>query len=1305
MPTIQEIKAREVVDTPLLLFECALSNGQVERWSTHQVSFDGNLYAARVQRHDFFEIQALSDGGIDGPARLSLALANADSHFSQIERNTGWRGARLLVRFIFYDLKAGAATSPDSVVFRGIANPPDEITESAMRLTFSNRLSLQRVLLPETRIQRRCPWNFPSTLAQRTEARDGADKGKYSAFIRCGYSPDVLDGLGNLNGAAPFTTCDFTRAACQQRGMFDTDASGNPTRRFGGIEFLPATILVKSFGEKTAHLSQMQANEAKYNDFVPLVYGTAWYEPPVIFARNDGNLTHFEVLLGIGELNGILRVVVNDAEIPPGDAGGSTATGWYNVVSLGNRTGGFNLDFGPEGTDDPHGSMAVLSVVVPNRINGGRSLPRIQVLLQGMQLSTFDASGVFVSDAFNNNPAWVLLDILRRSGWDFDELDLESFAAAAGYCDEQIETRDLNGNPKWIPRYQCNLVISKRRSAAELVRAIRNGSALYLTYGSDGKLQLRAEDSIAGQQPARPEYSNSSELLNGGWPAYEFGDGSSAFTDILVRENGEPAIRFWTRSTADSPNRFSLEFQDEFNEYQQDSLSVVDHEDALAVGYEVSGALNAAGIPNFNQAGRIIRLNLDRSIRGNLYVEFESGLRALGLKPGDLITLTYLKEGFTRQLFRVIKVAPGLNYRLSRITGQMHDDLWYADASGEITLAGGRRRPAFETGIPRPLAGSELDQYGEPQFGIAETLGESADGSGFTRLAVSFAQPRLPGGTTLGVPLVNPTADTDLTGGTLNGGTTYYYAVSANDAADAESGLSFLIRARTPAGPNTCTATLRDLSFPPGAASFNVYRGPNPEQLLRIASGQTIAATFTDAGAASELIPPPDRNFDHANFYWRVEILPETPATDFSPSTIGNSSLQLLVDEDVGRIARIQRGKGAGQERVIASHTATVLTLEPPWDVTPDATSVFVIAESAWQPGASGRVSPVSFEAPNTDDVLHISGRAANVNNQECAYELSPLTRWRLGGAPGGALDGDVPPEPFFGISCAGQGSFEISGVSFTDLNNTRTITSGTAVIYHWDELAGAPAINLQTAAGETETVLQLSAAPAAQPGDYLQIDRELFQVTAVQGSPPQYTVTRALLGSTAAAHAAQAPIYHLSEKVFILTFFRDFFGSPASGSYSYPVILPYVRIAAATLFVTNVRGNSPTGTAIFTQNADSGVRTLDGGEVSLQVQGYLAIQTGAVPLVVMDTRRAIRDVRAVVAEAPVLYPVELRVTNNGQPWCSLTIAAGSTEAPYIDGLALPALNTDAQIGLDIVSVGQTTDSSPGRDLTVTIRF
>ena len=84
----------------------------------------------------------------------------------------------------------------------------------------------------------------------------------------------------------------------------------------------------------------MLDNSAKYNDAVPIVYGAGWIRSPLILARNDGNLTHMEALLGMGVVDSVLKVVVNDIEIPIGVAGKDmTTTGWYSLVTTGTRNG------------------------------------------------------------------------------------------------------------------------------------------------------------------------------------------------------------------------------------------------------------------------------------------------------------------------------------------------------------------------------------------------------------------------------------------------------------------------------------------------------------------------------------------------------------------------------------------------------------------------------------------------------------------------------------------------------------------------------------------------------------------------------------------------------------------------------------------------------------------------------------------------------------------------------------------------------------------------------------------------------
>ena len=1296
MQSIFDLRGAEVTDTPLLVFDCVLPNGQTEHWSTHGVTAGGTTYAARVLQHTIFEIQTASDQGVDGVPRISMVLANADSHFSEIERSCGWKGARLTVGFLFYDLRNGAALTDTSVIFQGTCNPPDEIREGTFRITATNRMNLQRLLLPQVRIQRRCPWDFPATADQRAEAVNGGASGKYSRYYRCGYSAGEAGGTGSLNGGAPFISCGYTRGDCQARGMF---------ANFGGIEFVPPAISVRTAGDKNWHTAAVSVNTAQYNDFVPMVYGTAWCAPPVVFARNDGNLTRMEVLLGMGEMQGVISVLVNGVEIPLGVSGANmTGTGWYNILSLGTRTGAFDRNFvdgsgNPAG--DPYGSMAYLSVVVPNQLSTGVTLPTVKVLVQGLKLPVYAADGTFQAEQFSNNPAWVLLDVLRRTGWSTSELDLVSFAAAAAYCDEPIAALDIYGNPITLPRFGCNLVLQKRQSAGNVVRGVRTTARMLLTYGPNGVLQVRVENSAGLDQPNKPAYSNStSGLSGGGWPGYEFGDGSNGFSGILRKATGEPAVRLYSRSIADTPNRFTVEFQDSLNEYQQDSYELVDPADIALCDQEVSATLPALGIPNFDQAGRILKLNLDKSVRGNTYIEFDTSVKSFGVRPGDLITVTYLKEGFNRQIFRILKIAPGLNNRVATITGQIHDDDWYADSNGQsISASGGRRQAGAGAGPPRPLIGTVADANGDLQFGVAETDTTSSDGTVQTSVAVSFVTPATTSTTPgPGIPMVDLSA-TIGTGGSLKSAETLYYAISGVDSAGNEGLLSFIVRAMVVSDGSSVTLT--GLSFEPGTNGFNVYRGSTPAQLFQIASNQPAAAQFTDTGAPKLAVAPPDPNFDHANFYWRMELQPEIGVTIHSATTVGNDSLQMTANRYRGMIARITRGTGAGQERAVAANTVTALTVSPAWEAMPDATSFFVVAEAGWHFGALAKSSPVEFEVPNrAGETVELMGRSANASDTECTAELSTVTRWQIGGS--GTSDSAVPPLPFFGLGAGpGGGTVELSGVSFSDLTNTRTVSAATLMLHYWDELRGKPTISLSAALGAADTLVALSGAGGAQAGSFIQIEDEVLLVESVLSNGMQYQVTRGLHGSPASAHAVQTPVYGLTFKTAIASFPRDFFGSPYSGSWSYSISLPDVRVASAELYVTNQQGNSPVRAICLTNSLDSGLRTLSGGQYSIQVDGFLAVDQSAAPALVIEASHAVRDVFAVlgkVADAPV----NLQVNVNGTAYCSLTVAPGMTTSTAADGKALGPLLEKSSVSLSVLSVGTT---YPGSDLTVIVRL
>jgi hypothetical protein len=1013
-----------------------------------------------------------------------------------------------------------------------------------------------------------------------------------------------------------------------------------------------------------------------------------------------------EVLLGMGPIQDVQIVLVNQIQIPVRQSGKNmTSTGWYNAISLGGRNGAFDPNFAdaagnPAG--DPYGSMAYLSVVVPNQISNGQSLPNVQVLADGLQLPIYTADGTYQNTEFTANPAWILLDILQRSGWGTQNIDLTTFAAAAAYCDQQIQTQDLNGNNILIPRFQCNLCLQWRRNAADTIRGIRNAARLLFTYSVGGLLQLQVENSIALQQPLLPAWSNSTEPLNGGWPAYEFSDGSTGVANILRKANGEPSVQVFSRSIADTPNQVTVEFQDAFNGYQQDSLLTVDVADTALTGQVITTALMALGIPNYDQAARVSQFTLDKAVSGNTYITFDTNVKALGLRPGDIITVTYLKEGFERQPFRITKIAPGVNYRVTTITGQIEQDEWYADTNGQIPGGTGATLQSNSgVSVPRPLLGNIVDSSGNPEYQIVESSNNSSDGGVDEELTVGFVAPSSIATGGPAIPLVSLAAMIGA-GGTLAGNQILYYAVSAIDSAENESSLSFTILARIPPGPNTNSVTLSRLSFDGNTVSFNVYRGPSPQQLGRIASSQAPSSSFTDTGLPAQVWAPPDPNFDHANFYWRTELQPPYAATIATANTVGNSTAEMGGATYTGMIVRILSGTGADQEFAIASNTATTLTLTQSWAVQPDATSLFVVAEAAWHFAASAKSSPVVFEIPNETGVtLHIQGRGANVNNLEGPPLLSTLTRWTIGG--GGLGDMAVPPQPVFGLGTSQleSGTVELSGVSFPTLTNTTSVTAGTLTMHYWNELAGNTPYSLSAAMAATDTALNLTPAGNAQAGWFVQVEEEVMQVVAVENGGLQYQVTRSMHGTTAAVYAAQVAVYQLLSKVAIIPFPVTFFGSPLSGNWSYPMPLANTKIASAELFVTNSRGNSPTGAINLTQSVDYGLRTLSGGQYSFQVQGFLAVDSNPAPNVIVESAHAVQDVYAVVKQAPVGGPIVIALSQNGSPYCILTIPDGATVSQDVDGFGMPVL-AQAQLSIAITGVGQT---SPGADLTVILRM
>lgn len=1309
MSTFFELKEAVSTATPLLCFDFLFTDGHRERFAAQECIVEGNTYTRRVIEQQLHENSLGGDDSIGAFTRIGITLSNSDGLLTQVERTHGFKGAEVTVRFVFLEPGTGTLASTPAEVFRGVADMPSVIDESRVVLLAENRFSLFHAKLPATPLQRRCPWHFPYDAETRTEAVDGGANGRHSMFYRCGYSAGIPGGKGNLDGSVPFTSCAGTRTDCASRGMLDSDENNQTTRRFGGFTYLPASILVRTHGSRALQPAIVNGNHPQSNDVAPLVYGQGWLTPPLIHSLNDGNLTRMLLLLCDGPVEEVQRVVVNGAEIPAAVEGRDmSSTGWFKRVASGSREGSFlskpdNDGYYPEA--DPHGSMTTLEVVIPNALQKGSASPSVEVLLKGLRLLTFSESGAAAGFVFSSNPAWVLLDVLLRSGWQMTELDLPSFARAAGHCDELVEVGLWNGATRMQPRFSCNLVLQKRRSVAEILRGLREASFLFLRGTAAGLLEAVVESTVALQQPSKDALSNAIEPLNGGWPVYEFGDGTGGRGGILRGSSGAPAFRMFCKPASDCPNRIFAEFQDAWNDFQTDRVSLFDSREVRRRKQEVVQSSRAMGLSTYPQAARAVYLALKRSTHGNLLVEFETGLRGLGVRPGDLITVSYPKHGLDRQLFRVSRLSPSADLQTTRIVAQLHDDAWYSDVVlDEIGGIDRYRRPGSAFSAPRPLCGKVVYADGTTNFDIVEIAAPVSDGSYRVQISCGFLLPTNTVSGELAAPLVPLSAAIIPEAGSLPPGETYYYRFTCADGNGNESEVTPPVAVQIPTGASGYGVSVQQIQAETEASEIRVYRGPAVDVSYLIATLPASATTFTDNGLPYLPSVPPDTNFHHANFYWREEVHPAAPNSAAESGSISWASATWTEDQFQGKLVWIVSGKGQGQERVITANNANTLFVEP-WNVIPDHTSSFAIAQPTWQLGCKTTGTPASFQIPNTSGaVVEILGVAANALDAESPANRSVITRWTVGGGSLVPVDAEAPGLPVFTLSTRGNGDLRLSGVGFDTLENTATIQSGTAEIYYRDELLGLPSARLIGAIDDAATVLTFSEDLALAAGDFLQIDHEVLRVTAV-GTANDVTVERASLGTTAAAHSTDALPFRLEKRGMAFAVPLQFFGSPASGAFEQSFYLPHASIAAAALWFTNGVGAGEAGIQSFTGFDDYGLRTGYGGQYALFVEGYLAIEDDAAIPLLVDRDHSVQDVYATLESPATGGPVEIDITLNQEVFCSLTFAQGSPFSNTVSGVFLPPLRSGGRLGINVRSVQHSSGTIPGRDLSVRIRL
>lgn len=931
LSTINATKELAVSAQPLHLAVFVFPDGHVLRVATHEVTYSSNTYQQRILKPELLPTQAVNGQGVELVPSLSITLADADrAMLLNEEMAHGFKGAELTLTLVMHNVGTAEFTSDAVVLFRGLC---DGANIDGANLRVNATAGVRRSYLPAVRAQARCPWPFP-TPSERSAAQSDQSHPSYP----CGYNPAGGRGTGN------FTSCTYTREACQERGI-ELLSGGKVTQSaFGGlVQFPPKNWRSRSYTDGKQVEGVNSGPDLIYGRFIPEVYGTAWVDGLVVGSRGDGNSTRADVIVCRGDIGnaGVLRVIVNDVEVPFSGPGVDPLFRW-NYVTYGTRDGVPNQDLGFDGLGDSYGSMATIEVVVYRRVTDDLSRARVRILVRGPKVRVYSNPSTYTYE-YSENPVWHRMDIMARTDFAYADFDVQTFIDAAAKCDASINYTDQFGATASHSRFGSSFVLKDRKQVYDILRALDASAGMYvIRAGTNGKVQLFVKGTLAEEQPSAMAGSNyatpiSSKLRAGvvtnGYVAYLF-DESNILSPVTLSQSG----------ISDTPNRIAFPFINKDNFYSEDALNPVDGEDVARVGQEVNDSLDVIGINSFDQAKRRYATIQAERNRGNsrgdtggtLHAEFTTSMKGVHLRLGQIIALTWAEYGFTLKLFRVSSIKHDRNSERVTIRASWHNDDWYLDTWGQSPddrwhnpNKGTPDRPPFPWN-PSGEAGDAADALwaGEASFTTLQRYQDGEDGTAIASVEVVGALPVNSPAPEIEPPFVPLQVSSASTGGTIAGGQTIYLGIAAKDSSGRYSTCSFPTSScAIPAGTNTNKLTISGLQWTGSPGGYAIFAGTSPNDMTLQAEAAGTPASVDLLNYTNDGIGQPDVVFDRLRIDAHVVELSGVFG-GYVTSKPSSTQLQFTgpswtTNEWVGRVVSAFRVGPDGTETVIANYNIT----------------------------------------------------------------------------------------------------------------------------------------------------------------------------------------------------------------------------------------------------------------------------------------------------------------------------------------------------------------------------------------------
>ena len=262
-------------------------------------------------------------------------------------------------------------------------------------------------------------------------------------------------------------------------------------------------------------------------------------------------------------------------------------------------------------------------------------VPKVQALIQGKKVVSYNSSLVAQTAAYSTNPAWCMLDFLTNErygkGLSTTDINLQSFYDASQICVTQV-TPYSGGSD--INIFETNAVLDTSKKVLENVRELIKGCRGYLPY-IGGKYNLVIETT-----------------------------GSSTLS--LNEDDVFGGIKLQSENKNNKYNRVIVSFINPDRNYQVDEVQFPQIDDsgyatedkhatmkAADGGFLLEGRYDFKTITSPYQAEEMAEVILRRS-RSAKTLSINASAKAYDITIGDIIDVTHSSLGYSSKLFRVV---------------------------------------------------------------------------------------------------------------------------------------------------------------------------------------------------------------------------------------------------------------------------------------------------------------------------------------------------------------------------------------------------------------------------------------------------------------------------------------------------------------------------------------------------------------------------------------------------------------------------------------------------------------------------